>query len=54
MLYVTDVPGRRREQTVLKTTLKPPCSCIVTRAETVNAGAQSFEMLKHCLEINRS
>lgn len=47
MIYVTDVPGRRREQAVLKTNLKAPCSCIVTRAETVNAGARSFEMLKH-------
>lgn len=46
MLYFSDVPGRRREQAVLKTTLKAPHSYVVTTSEAVNAGAQSFEMLR--------
>lgn len=56
MLYFTDVPGRWREQAVLKTTLKAPHSYIVTMSEAVNAGAQSSEMLRalSCLEVNRS
>lgn len=56
MLYFTDVPGRRKEQAVLKTTLKAPHSYIVTTSEAVKAGAQSFEMLRALsfLEVNRS
>jgi len=56
MLYLTDVPGRRREQAVLKATLKAPHSYIVTTSEAVNAGARSCEMLRalSCLEVNRS
>lgn len=46
MLYFSDVPGRRREQAVLKTTLKAPHSYVVTTSEAVNAGVQSFEMLR--------
>lgn len=56
MLYLTDVPGRRKEQAVFKTTLKAPHSYIVTTSEPVNAGALPFEMpaARSCLEVNRS
>lgn len=43
MLYFTDVPGRRREQAVLKTTLKAPHSYTVTTSERRGSVFQDAE-----------